>query len=370
MQQAPFAWSGYPNIPQRPKHRLDELDDLGQTNAHVPVGSAARPFSNGVTFSEDNIQAANAFVASAKRRKSNTGKAAIPADLEPQFEHLSLRNTVSSEYDRDQPLYSTLSSASPVIEELPSVNTSSPASGRHLHAHDSSRGRRAGTPPISVLSGTSSSHRKRSSSRNRARKSSSTSDADMKPAPRYDPARPHVVFVDTLSDSDDEDAVQTSDSEATSGDLSGFSTPGNSPSSSDAEDNVNTASLRGTSRPIHMNKRLREHLRRQAMMQSLGHKPVTEGVLADAAPTTGGAGVNERGLVLYRPLSWGIVEEPDDNISDSGYQRDERAVGDGVRIQELPIDAEALPPAINMSGGDELEALDSMEVDQEMEIDD
>lgn len=366
MQQVPYAWSGSPTAPQRAKHRLDEVDDLGPSNAPVQAGNtgAGRSYSTGVTFSDDNLQAANAFVAAAKRRKSNTGKVALPPDLEPQFESLSLRNLATAENYTGQSFHPEVLQTSPVIEELPSVTHSSPARGRYLHTNDSPRGRRDGTPTVTHTFGNSSSHRKRSSSRNRARKSNSSSDADMKPAPRYDPARPHVVFVDTLSDSDEENDVRNSEAELTSDDLSALSTPGNSPSSSDAEENVTEPPLRGTSRPIQMNKRLREHLRKQAMMQRLGHKPMTEGMLASAAPTTGGAGIHERGLVLYRPLSWGIVEEPEEDERGTTFQHDDQSFSNGVRIQELPTDdvvphvSRALEPEV-----------DGMEIDQEMEID-
>lgn len=364
MQQAPFVWSGVPPGGLRHKHKLDEVDDLDQNAKLSDAASTATPQSSGVAFSQDSLEAANAFVAAAKRRKGNTGKVTLPPDLEPQFENLSLRNIASAHLPANQPSYA----ASPVLDELPPKPGSSSSSGRfNLSSPEGLRGRREVPPLVNKSPGASAAHRKRSSSRNRARKGSSISDADMKPAPRYDPARPHVVFVDTLSDSDEDDDAQNNDTEADSDALSALTTPGNSPSSSEAEDNAMNSPLRGSARPIQMNKRLRDHLRKQAMLQRLGHKPVTEGLLANAAPTTGGAGVHERGLVLYRPLSWGIVEEPKDDEGNTVLQNDANIAADDVMIQELPISGETLHHAsLPVGNGWEV---DGMDLDQDMEVD-
>ena len=364
MQQAPFAWSGYPSGSLKQKHRLDEVDDTDHIRAAAGQATAAGPYEHGVKFSQSNLEAVNAFVAANKRRKGNAGQVALPPDLEPQFESLSLRS--------GQPQQST-----PAVSETPSISAGTgafrepvidlPERGR-LPGYpylETTRGRRDGTPTVSLTGSSGSSHRRRSSSRNRARKTSSSSDTDMKPAPRYDPARPHVVFVDSLSDSDEEETDQTSEAELT-GIISELSTPGNSPSSSDTEDGA-IKPYRDGIRPIQMNKRLRDHLRKQAMMQRLGHKPPTEGLLANAPPTTGGAGIREHALVLYRPLSWGIVEEPDEDDSDATTRGSTPAFSDEVKIQELPADG-GIPQedAILEAGQSDL---DAMEVDQDMELD-
>jgi len=369
MQQAPFAWSGYPTGTLSHKHRLDDevdADDLHQPVVPFNASTAAGPPSHqNVRFSEHNLEAANAVVAAAKRRKGNTGNIALPPDLEPQFESLSLKTVTSTPgYLRVSPHYPSIPLESPTIDAIPYTGNSSSARGRiaSLSSLETPRGRRDGTPIVSPNSISSAHHRRRSSSRNRARKTSSSSDIDMKPAPRYDPARPHVVFVDSLSDSDDGNNTQNSDTEATSVELSALSTPGNSPSSSDAEDTMDMPVL-NSARPIQMNKRLRDHLRKQAMLQRLGHKPVPEGLLATAPATTGGAGIRERGLILYRPLSWGIVEEPDDEDSEQEEGSNQYTPSSDVSIQELPSDGYSFRGDMPQSD------LDGMEIDEEMEID-
>ncbi|KAK9899780.1 hypothetical protein P389DRAFT_164858 [Cystobasidium minutum MCA 4210] len=376
MQQASFVWSGYPHEPHRPKHRLDELDDNDHSHFDGLAGTGTIPVSNGVKFSEANLSAANAFVAAAKRRKGNTGKVTLPPDFEPQFESLSLRGSVgaSSQYiPGSLPDQASIVSPDPSPSAAPHTRLNSPPPRGRLSSVSSSgessvRGRRDGTPIVSQISSSSSlSHRKRSSSRNRARSSSNVDDVSMRPAPRYDPARPHVVFVDSLSDSEEE-TENASDTDFTSDNLSALSTPGNSPSSSDTKDNV-IPLTRNTNRPIQINKRLRDHLRRQAIMERMGKKPPTDGILATSPATTGGAGVRERGLVLYRPLSFGIVEEPDEEQAEEEESR-LSTPGSEVEIQELPIDD-------GYSRTGELQGVQSMTdaiqedmaVDEEMEID-
>lgn len=375
MQQATFAWPGYTQEPHRPKHRLDELDDNDQGSfSTATAGTGTGPTTNGVKFSEANLSAANAFVAASKRRKGNTGKVTLPPDFEPQFESLSLRgsNGLPGSLPRSDQLSDTSSIAPDATINLPRPS-SPPSRGRlssFLNSGDSTRGRRDGTPTVSQLS-SNASHRKRSSSRNRARNRPYASDMDMKPAPRYDPSRPHVVFVDSLSDSeDDNDNDDASENDVTSGDLSSFSTPGNSPSSSDAED-TGISLVRSSTRPIQMNKRLRDHLRRQAIMERMGQKPPTDGILANSPATTGGAGIHERGLVLYRPLSFGIVEEPEEDQEEEAepLQSTETAKGpvDEIEIQELPSDDNVVQSNAGQGAG--TADLDSMELDEEMEID-
>lgn len=367
MQQATFAWSGYPQGLHRPKHRLEEPDDSDQIEASpdLQAGTGVGQGGNGVKFSEANLEAANAFVAAAKRRKGNTGKVTLPPDLGPQFEGLSLKANgqphESAQYSGD----SGVEISVPTPLESSQSPTVLQSRGRRpsLTSFDGTRSRRDGTPTVTPSS--SPSHRKRSSSRNRARKNSYVNDIDMKPAPRYDPARPHVVFVDSLSDSDEND--NTSDADETSGDFSALSTPGNSPTSSDTDDTV-LSSSRNSVRPIQMNKRLRDHLRKQAMMQRLGRNPSREGILSSAPPTTSGAGIQERGLILYRPLSFGIVEEPEEGETDAEQANLDVRQPDDVYIQEILAGDSAVPGEQTA----EMQLCDTqgMDVDDEMDVDD
>jgi hypothetical protein len=66
-----------------------------------------------------------------------------------------------------------------------------------------------------------------------------------------------------------------------------------------------------------------------------------------------GNGVETRGLVLYRPLSFGIVEEPEELSDDAGE------AGEDIRIQELPPD----------SGSGDMLADEDTEMDGSMDID-
>lgn len=359
MQQVPFAWSGYPTGLKQ-KHPLED-DDTDQAVGPFGGGEAAAQYNHGIHLPEHSTAARSAFLSAPKRRKGNSGKVTLPPELEPHFENLSLRNSAPEEYIAGSSQYNPVPPKGAIIEVLPTTGVPS-GRGRlsSFSPFDTPRGRRDGTPTVSQSIADHGPHRRRSSSRNRARKTSSSSDADMKPAPRYDPARPHVVFVDSLSDSDEDNTTQASDTDFTSGDPSGLTPPGNSPSSSDTDDTVSTP-FRPGERPIQMNKRLRDHLRKQELLQRLGHKPVSEGLLASAGPTTAGAGIRERGLVLYRPLSFGIVEEPDeDNTSEQGTQSTD------VRIQELPEERNSIQTGTFMTQADDL---DSMDLDQEMEID-
>jgi hypothetical protein len=112
---------------------------------------------------------------------------------------------------------------------------------------------------------------------------------------RHDPERPHVVFVDSLSDSDDDD--------------NGASTANSTLSDADTDDGDTSSGHRKQKRAIKINSRLRQHLQRQ---EALKRGPIVQELLADSPLKYGGAGIEERGLVLYRPLSFGIVEEVSD----------------------------------------------------------
>ena len=133
---------------------------------------------------------------------------------------------------------------------------------------------------------------------------------------RHDPSRPHVVFVDTLSDTDD-------DGEA--------SLP------SVTDDEVTAAP---TQRPIRINKRLRDQLRQQQALQAGLHPgaagPLIEEILANST-------VQERGLVLYRPLTWGIVEEIDD-------EREGHKLGDDYNIEEISDEGQAVDSMSDIQG--------------------
>jgi len=109
---------------------------------------------------------------------------------------------------------------------------------------------------------------------------------------RHDPARPHVVFVDSLSDSDDDDNGANS-----------------TLSDADTDDGDTSSGHRKQKRAIKINSRLRQHLQR---LEALKRGPIVQELLADSPLRYGGAGIEERGLVLYRPLSFGIVEEVSD----------------------------------------------------------
>ena len=165
----------------------------------------------------------------------------------------------------------------------------------------------------------SSQHRKRSSSRNRARHQQGR-DAAMVRAP--DPSRPHVVFIDSLSDSSGDEAEEEhdDDDDTLSRHSSTTATPGNSPPS-EGDEGPSPLHSGGSERPVIINKRLRERLRRQ--MAPLLPELLARGIAGDAG------GVQERGLVLYRPLpSRGVVEEPD--------EEEERYDDDGIEVQEIP----------------------------------
>lgn len=106
-------------------------------------------------------------------------------------------------------------------------------------------------------------------------------------------------------------------------------------------------------------------------MERMGQKPPTDGILANSPATTGGAGIHERGLVLYRPLSFGIVEEPDEEQEEEAEPLQStnttNGLEDEIEIQELPSDDKAVQS--NALQGAGTADLDTMEVDEDMEID-
>lgn len=325
---------------QRRKHRLEE--DEGDAGA-VEGGASSRAGGHvhfavsGNDGEEGDSRSSRQQVPTAiKRRKvSQLG-------FEPVFEGLSLGS--SSSFGNDN---STASSQSfPPTEQADGSLPTIPDGGASGPAAPSSRGRgrqRQSTPFPTVASEddeggaaygsapavpfaahaphpaatASSQHRKRSSSRNRARHQHGR-DAAMGRAP--DPSRPHVVFIDSLSDSSGDEGDEDDDDSPFSRHSSTTATPGNSPSS-ERDEGTSAVHSGGSERPVIINKRLREHLRRQKA-------PLLPELLARGI-AGGAGGVQERGLVLYRPLpSWGVVEEPD--------EEEEQYDDDGIEVQEMP----------------------------------
>lgn len=406
MQQAQFSsyptYDGYPaRSPPGLKHKLqDEQDEApvaGPSN-HGLQYTQAGSSRGGVKFSEDNLQSINSAVNATKRRKGNTGRVTLPIDLEPSFGGLSLGGTK----ERAAPNSFSTTSTNDTQEAHTSRFVEQPSALPRFHSPDadstsgSLRGRRGDrdVTPFPFDASANSPHRKRSSSRNRARLGlrAASPDEEMKAAfpTRYDPSRPHVIYIDSLSDSEDErnsgtHSVSYSDddedgefSTTTSPDDGGshMSTPSNSPSSSDVEDGT-VLSPSGSRRPIQLNKRLRDHLRKQAMLTRLGQKPLIDEVLASSPAITGGLGVQERGLVLYRPLSWGIVEEPDEEgTSDETFSNAPTVGIHDVTVQELPTSdttssgSQSSMPAEDSQSFVSVFSTDHLNGDEEMEIDD
>ena len=128
---------------------------------------------------------------------------------------------------------------------------------------------------------------------------------------RYDPSRPHVVFVDTLSDTDDEDQ----------GDSSSLL--------SLTDDEVTAPTISGR-RKIRLNNRLRDQLRRQQVLTRGPDSGATGSLIGEILADSG---VQERGLVLYRPFNWGVVEELDEG--DEKVQLNMKGGEEGPIIEEI-----------------------------------
>ena len=154
------------------------------------------------------------FPTAVKRRKTSH------LDFEPVFQGLSLDTNADNGY---------LHSAQP------DQSLDIPAEDADTEVND--RGRRTGRRETTPFPGAESivpsvldepEHRRRSTSRNRARVRTSSRDATMS---RYDPSRPHVVFVESLSDSEEDNSIDPESSRSTTIP----STRNNSPSSDSDE---------------------------------------------------------------------------------------------------------------------------------------
>lgn len=324
---APYFQSSAAVPIYRNKHGRDSEDEDALEEQQRATDSGSSTVAGGlrgtgrVHFSADQLQHDGPqFPSAVKRRK--TGH----LDFEPVFQGLTLDGSTQHGLDY----------ASAAMEPEEAEDNVPEMRGR-------GRSGRRETTPFPGIPGDApldrSEHRRRSTSRNRARVRSTSRDATMS---RYDPSRPHVVYVDTLSDSDEEDSPLPDSSRSTTIP----STRNNSPSS-DSEEVIPPSS--SAARPIHLNRKLRDYLRKQKRGES---GPVPEGILA-SAPSVHGGTVNERGLVLYRPLSFGIVEEPDDPEDGAEIPQQD------VRIQELPPDMD----------GDAMLPDEDTEMDGSMDID-
>lgn len=329
MQSSRHAHYSYPysaTTSYRNKHGRDSEDeeaiDEQRDDSDNTVAGGLRGAGR-VHFAAEQVQQdGQQFQSAVKRRKT------AHLGFEPVLQGLSLDNEQTGYLYAEQ----VISTAEEVDDDVP-----------ELRGRGRTSSRRETTPFPGVNNALRSDvfeppeHRRRSTSRNRARVRSNSRDATMS---RYDPARPHVVYVDTLSDSDDGDSPLPGSSRS----ATVPSTRNNSPSS-DGEEVIPPSSA---SRPIHLNRRLRDYLHRQQQGE-IG--PVPEGILS-SAPSVHGSAVDERGLILYRPLSFGIVEEPED--------RDEPVNPSGdLRIQELP----------SSSAGDGMIADEDVEMEGAMEVD-
>lgn len=332
MQTSPHTsfFNSAPTI-YRNKHGRDSEEEdafeqqLLQTPSDNTIGGGLRGAGR-VHFAADQaVQEDRQFPSAIKRRKT------AHLDFEPVFQGLSLD---SAQNGFSEP------AVTQGLAGLDSYEADEMDARRGRGRRNS--GRRETTPfPGSedVLSSIAESeHRRRSTSRNRARVRSSSRDATMS---RFDPSRPHVVYVDTLSDSEGDESLDPESSRSTTIP----STRNNSPSS-DSEEVIPPSS--SASRPIHLNRRLRDYIRKQ---QRGENGPVPEGILSRSPAVHGGA-VDERGLVLYRPLSFGIVEEPEE-------QSDDEELGEDVRIQEIEPDG----------GSGEMIADEDTEMDGSMDVD-
>lgn len=196
----------------------------------------------------------------------------------------------------------------------------------------------------------------------RARPSSNTTTTRRVRMERHDPSRPHVVFVDSLSDtsSDDDEEKDGGEGGGSTSAMEEEETDETTTDDDEQQQLIDPNSPRIPSRPIKVNRRLRDHLRRQALLRSgAGVVNASDSSLvvhqSMLPPTT------ERGLVLYRPLNFGTVEEPDDDECDGGRSKGADGWEDaGPRIEEildeddekdgLPLDEEEQPqPARSMS---------------------
>ncbi|KAL7004984.1 hypothetical protein EMMF5_005470 [Cystobasidiomycetes sp. EMM_F5] len=258
--------------PYRNKHKHDELED--EENDGVEEGDTPNPADDGF-IDGDQAPAASKARTTKRIKTSHT-----PLDFEPTFNAMSLAR-----------------SDGPASLFPPS----------RISALETPRSERQSTPfPSSAES---------SPLRNTRRP---VKEVRMQQDERTDPSRPHVVFVDSLTDSEDDSAADESTSTSrhdTDADLS----------SSDLEDG-NASLLNGfghAKRPLRLNSRLRQHLTEHSMP--------SQNALAKGLHAAGPGAVQERGLVLYRPLSFGIVEEPateQDGLDDSN---------DGVEVEEIPV---------------------------------
>ena len=261
------------------KHHLDEQDDENDGE------------TNGVDlYAQNGTQRPSKATTAEKRRKLGHWENGL--DFEPKFHALSLKSAT-------------------VVQDA-SARSALPMESSTDRFFASNNDHQAMPVPASVGDNTRPVSRKTASI-------STTKDSAMQIDPRFDPERPHVVFVDTLSDSEDDRTANSS-----------TVTTDNELSASDLEDGhvVSPSAYGHSSRPLRLNKRLRQHLRKQ---QALKDVPILQGILT--TPDFSGH-VAERGLVLYRPLSWPIVQEPDDAVLPSDAVDAVRT--QDVQIEELP----------------------------------
>lgn len=310
----------------RNKHKHQDLEDDDEDQP-TPVAAAGLDFNQGHKTSGSFFPDGVATSLRHKRRKSNKGQA---LGFEPHFDALSLDTGVRGVCEDHSTLSSTLQPPGFVGREatpfpLPGAptNETGPAPIPPPSALGHERGASYQLSPSTP-----------SPSGQHARQTF-TADANMKPASRHDPSRPHVVFVDSLSDSDENEADEE---DATEEDTSTRPNTANSTSSdtSDMEEGGDPFDMHPSNgattahRPIKLNRRLREHLwnkSKQAYHSSGKGSRAVEHIFPTSDPA-----LQERGLVLYRPLSYGIVEEPDDDESQSDY------IVDDARFEELPDD--------------------------------
>lgn len=197
---------------------------------------------------------------------------------------------------------------------------------------------------------------------------------DMRRPERTDPSRPHVVFVDTLSDTDsdgeggagtgphsqssfrDSDFEEEEDEEGTlSGSTSRASSPGHETSSSSSERRFVLPSSTSPKRRIRINARLRDHLRKQRIFE---YGPRVDEMLSQEGGPT-----QERGLVLYRPLQW-VVEAPEEG------DKVEETEGEDISIEELPDDAvEMDQPYSDFDGQEAVPRVAEVDEEEGMDID-